>query len=355
MRMSTAAGHDGTTDRPVALFVLGVSRSGTSALTRVLSLCGGTLPAELEGANASNPLGHWEPSKAIDINDAILYRHRSSVNDPTMRLQEEGAIDIEQKAASVAEIGKFLARLPAARLVLIKEPRVTALPDLWFQAAQETGFKVVTVIAVRHPQEVVASLAARDGASPELASALWLKYNLLAERHTRALPRVFVHYTNLLEDWRREVARVSTALAVDLSTSEESEIDSFLQQDLHRQRRLGPVTDRFGANWMSSLYEAQCAAARDEPWETTALDRIYGAYRANEFDFRTAFEDYRDHFDFKSEFQRSIFRPSITTKLRAVSLFATRLGMDPLRRRYDGQNESGRRPDESRQNREASD
>jgi hypothetical protein len=334
--MSLPAEHTQSVDRSVALFVMGVSRSGTSALTRVLSLCGGTLPAELEGANASNPRGHWEPSRAIDINDAILYRHRSSVNDPTMRLQEEGAFDTKQKGASIAEIGKFLARLPPARLMLIKEPRVTALPDVWFQAAHETGFKVVTVIAVRHPQEVVASLAARDGASPELGSALWLKYNLLAERHTRALPRVFVRYTNLLENWRREVTRMSTALAIDLSTQDEEKIDSFLQQDLHRQRRPGPVTDFFGADWMSSVYEAQCAAARDEPWETTTLDRIYEAYRANEHDFRTAFEDYRDHFDFKSEFQRSIFRPSITKKLRAVSLFATRLGMDPLRRRYNG-------------------
>ncbi len=59
---------------------------------------------------------------------------------------------------------------------------------------------------------------------------MWLKYNLLAERNTRALPRVFVDYANLLEDWRREVKRISAALAIDLSTRNESAIEQFLKQ-----------------------------------------------------------------------------------------------------------------------------
>lgn len=336
--MTLRAGRGRSAVGPVALFVMGVSRSGTSALTRALSLCGGTLPSSLEAANASNPLGHWEPRAAIDINDAILYRHRSSAHDPTLRLQEEGAFDAEENAACTAEIKKFLATMPAAPLLLIKEPRITALPDVWFEAARQAGFEVAAVIAVRHPQEVIASLAARDAASPELSSALWLKYTLLAERHTRALPRVFVDYTKLLHNWRREITRISTALALDLNTRDERAIDEFLQQDLRRQRYDDPMTEFFGTDWMSSVYEALRAAAQDEPWDRSALDRAYEAYRANEHDFRTAFDDYRDHFSFNSELLRSVFRPSVTKKLRAVAALATRLGMDPLRRRYQGQN-----------------
>ena len=320
----------------MALFVLGVSRSGTSALTRVLSLCGGTLPAALAGANASNPLGHWEPRAAIDLNDAILYRHRSTVNDPTLRLQEEGAFDAEDQAACVAGIRAYLSKLPAAPLVLIKEPRITALSGLWFEAARQAGFDVAAVVTVRHPQEVIASLAARDGASPELANALWLKYNLLAERESRGVPRVFVEYANLLDNLRREVARISAALGVELNTGDEGAIEEFLKQDLRRQRHRGTVTDLFGTDWISSAYNALSSAARDEPLDESTLDRIYQTYRASEHDFRTVFEDFREHFDFKSELQRSVFRPSITKKLRAFSLVTSRLGMDPYRRRYGG-------------------
>jgi hypothetical protein len=288
----TPAAERGAAARPVALFVMGVNRSGTSALTRVLSLCGGALPAGLAGANSGNPLGYWEPRAAHRINYRILRRHGSVWFDPTLRLQEDGAFDADENAAYIAKIGEFLATLPAAPFVVIKDLNITALSGLWFEAARQAGFHIVTAIAVRHPQEVTASLAALNRTTPQLASALWLKYTLLAERNTRGLPRVFVDYANLLDDWRREVKRISAALAIDLDTRDEGAIEEFLRPDLHRQRYRGPVTEPFGSDWICIVYEALCAAARDEAWDASALDRVFAAYRASEYCFRTASEDF---------------------------------------------------------------
>jgi hypothetical protein len=250
----------------------------------------------MKGADWANPRGYWEPRKAVHLNDAILRRHGSAAFDPSLRLQEEGAFDAEEKAACIAEIGAFLNRLPAAPLVLIKENRISLLSGVWFEAARLARLDIAVVIPVRHPQEVIASCAAAVRASPELSSALWLKYNLLAERHTRALPRVFVDYVNLLDNWRREITRISAALAIDLKTRDEYAIEEFLIQHL---RHSGPVTDRFGTDWMSTVYEALRAAARDQPWDQSALDRVFEAYRASEHDFRTAFENCRDLFNSK--------------------------------------------------------
>jgi hypothetical protein len=47
----------------VCLLVLGVHRSGTSAVTRVLSILGAALPRTLLGAGPSNESGHWESEK----------------------------------------------------------------------------------------------------------------------------------------------------------------------------------------------------------------------------------------------------------------------------------------------------
>jgi hypothetical protein len=80
----------GTTARPVVLLVLGINRSGTSALTRVLSLCGGALPGRLWGAMPDNPLGHWEPREVTYLNEAILRRLGSSAFDPALHGWEEG-------------------------------------------------------------------------------------------------------------------------------------------------------------------------------------------------------------------------------------------------------------------------
>ena len=54
--------------------------------------------------------------------------------------------------------GRFLTTLPAAPVVVIKEPKMTALSGMWFEAARLAGFHVATVIAVRHPHEATASL-----------------------------------------------------------------------------------------------------------------------------------------------------------------------------------------------------
>ncbi len=306
--MTIPAAETGKAARPVILFVMGINRSGTSALTRVLSLCGGALPTKLLGAMPDNPLGHWEPRKANVLNEAILRRLGSSAFDPALHLQEEGAVKPEGKAACIKEIREFLSTLPAAPLVVIKDPRLTLLSEMWFEAARLAGFDIVTVIAVRHPQEVIESIAVRSGASPELSSALWLKYNLLAERDTRGVPRVFVHYDNLLEDWRREVKRISAALAIDLDTRDEGAIEEFLKKDLRHQRHHGSVTEPFGTDWMSTVYDALCAVAGDELCDESALDSVFEGYRASEHAFRAVFENQHRFNKFYRFFPSSAFK-----------------------------------------------
>lgn len=273
-----------------------MGRSGTSALTRVLALCGGDLPQALLGATDGNALGHWEPADALALNDAFLARSGATWYDPTLRLQGEITFDSEQAAAYVRQIQTFLRSLPAAPFVVIKEPRITALADFWFEAARKIGLAIGVVIAVRQPEEVASSLAARDQASVELSQALWLKNNLLAERQSRAVPRVFVEYANLLRDWRREVGRVASALSLDLCARDESAIDAFLRQDLRRQRHQGAISEVFGAPWISQVYAALSGAARDEPLDTAMLDVVFSSFRANERAFRVALDDYRARF-----------------------------------------------------------
>jgi len=297
----------GAPGRPVVLYVLGPQRSGTSAITRVLSLCGGSLPPGMLGADSGNPRGYWEPRKAISINEAILYRHGSAWFDPPLRLLENGALTDKEKAARVGEISAYLKTIPSAPLVVIKDPRITILSELWFEAARSAGLDVAAVIAVRHPQEVISSVEASWKISAELSSALWLKYNLLAERHTRGVPRVFVEYTSLLDNWRGEIKRISATVPIGLDAMDEHAIDEFLTPDLRRQRNCGPVIDRFGTNWISAAYDALCAAARDDSLDLGALDGIFEAYQASEHDFRTVFQDSRDR---SNSVQSRILRPA---------------------------------------------
>lgn len=298
----------------IILFVFGMGRSGSSALTRVLSLCGGMLPAELVGPTEGNPLGHWEPERALALNQAFLSDHGASWFDPTLRLQCEQNFASNESAAFVGQIKGFLAPLSTNPLLVVKEPRITALSRFWFEAARQLEMSIRIVVPVRHPAEVAASLAARDGTSLELSSALWLKYSLLGERESRPYPRVFVEYTRLLGDWRRELSRIASALSVRLSHGNEAMVDEFLRHDLRRQRNRGGARDVFGSGWESRVYGALSAAARDEPLETTMLDEIFESYRDCEHAFRVALGEFRTRFTVDA--QRN---PRITKLIRMAA------------------------------------
>lgn len=307
-------------NRRLALFVLGPQRSGTSALTRVLALCGGTLPAGMLGADANNPSGYWEPRAAISLNETILRRLGTHWYDPSVRVLDEDSANAENKAC-IAKVAQYLSTLPAAPLVVIKEPRITTVSNLWFEAARMVGFDVASVIAVRHPQEVISSIAKSWHVSPALASALWLKCNVLAERNTRGVPRVFVDYANLLDDWRREVERISTELPVELHTRDVDAVEEFLTPGLHRQRHCGPVTDLFGADWISTVYEAFRGAAQDDPVDMSTLDRVFESYRASERDFRMAYDDFHG---LSNSMLFRVFRPVIARPVMEVVAMAHR-------------------------------
>ncbi len=53
------------------LVVLGMHRSGTSAVTSCLSLLGAQLAADIVGSNPWNRRGHWEPARLVQVHDEL--------------------------------------------------------------------------------------------------------------------------------------------------------------------------------------------------------------------------------------------------------------------------------------------
>jgi len=273
------------------IFILGMGRSGTSALARILSLRGCVLPATLKDANEANPRGFWEPVDALKLNDEFLFRHGATYFDPTLRLQGELAFAPDETERYIAQVCDFLRRCPQGAPLVVKDPRITALFDFWLEAARRAGFCVKVIVAIRNPSEVAASLGAWIEASAELWHALWLKYNLLAEFHSRHLPRVFVEYSSLLGDWRSQVARITRSFALDeVSEAGAAAIDAFLTRDLYRKRCQGPIVESFGYPWLSDTYTILAEAANDQPLDVAKLDETLRAYRTCERAFRTSLD-----------------------------------------------------------------
>lgn len=278
------------------LMILGMGRSGTSALTRVLSLCGASLPETLLSADEANSAGYWEPAEALDLNEQFMFRHGVTWFDPTLRLQHEIAVDRHECEEFIKGIRTLLNKWPAERILVVKEPRITVLANFWLKAAALEKFLLKIIIPVRHPTEVAQSLAARDEAPLELSSSLWLKNNLLAERCSRDLPRVFVEYSSLLGDWRTEIRRISEALSLQLTLDRADQIDEFLRLNLRHQTELSPPVEVFDLPWIGQVYAIFCAAAKGTPCDTRALDTIHRTYAACEKSFRISLDEFRNQF-----------------------------------------------------------
>lgn len=217
-----------------------MGRSGTSALSRVLSYCGGALPRRLLPANFANPTGYWEPRRALELNDRFLYLNGSSWDDARLTLQLRGP-ETDFGRAYVAAIADFLRHgFERGGPVVLKDPRITSLLPHWITAANEIGWPVKVVHVVRKPADVASSLAARDGFSAELAFALWLKANLLAEINTRRLWRTVVSYEELMRDGRGTAERCIADLDLPLAVSGRAAaaIGDFLTPELQHHRNV---------------------------------------------------------------------------------------------------------------------
>jgi len=252
-----------------AILVLGMHRSGTSALTRVISLLGADLPANLMPAvPGNNETGFWESMDAYRLNDAILAAAGSSWDD--WRRFEPDWLPAGARAGFKARALSMLEQdFSGSNLFVLKDPRICRLLPFWLEVVREFGAEPVAILPLRNPVEVAASLARRDGFSPGKAYLLWLRHVLDAEHGTRALRRAFSTYDDLLSDWRGTVNALSEALHISWPRRMEEgakEIESFLQ-NRHRhhvveQRRLRdhPAVSA----WVDETYGA-LVALQDEP------------------------------------------------------------------------------------------
>ena len=221
-----------------AILVLGMHRSGTSAIARMLNLCGANLGEALLPPKADNERGFWENSAILALHERFLEQmgfqwHR--VVTPASDWQ--GAALARQFVADLAEI--LESQFASSDLFLVKDPRLSLLAPLWLEALSSAGVRPVFVITIRHPDEVAASLEQRDGFSPAQSRLLWLQHTIEAERWTRGYPRVFVHYEHLLQDWRTQLTRIGSQLGVRWRVSarvRETEIAQFIAPSLRHQR-----------------------------------------------------------------------------------------------------------------------
>lgn len=288
------------------LVILGMHRSGTSLLTRIINLMGAYVGAEgtLVGFNQENPKGFWERKDVRTIDQDLLKTieadwYKVAYFDLN-KLTENDQAAFEQKARMI------VLNLDAHRPWVLKDPRICLLLPLWRPLLEAP----ICIHIYRSPLQVAQSLRTRNGFPIHFGVALWEKYTLAALENSRNLPRLFVSHHRLLEQPLETVRvlyeQLLTLGVQGLRLPSEREILAFLDPALHHERGDAGLKKEFINFSQEALFQALEEAAVGDFDDLPSLSA--GAQEALE----------RHEIEERRERQRAALEQSKTTEVTTL-------------------------------------
>ena len=267
-----------------AVLVLGMHRSGTSALARVVNFLGATMPRHLMAANKWNPRGYWESSPLVALHDQLLAALDSTWDDWRTPGKNWKDGEVANRFAGKMRLA-IDEEYGAAPLFVLKDPRICRTLPYWMSILERSGIRTAPIIIVRNPLEVAESLRARDGISFEKSMLLWLRHMLDAEAETRHLNRNIVTLDALLEDWKLLAVQTAGRLGLQWPRQPNDathDVREFLDLELHNHRATQAELEGHTEvpSWVKTAYRALTHLC-DEPKGAEAkreLDRVRATF-----------------------------------------------------------------------------
>jgi hypothetical protein len=221
-----------------AILVLGMHRSGTSAVGGVLNALGAGAPKTLMGPHPENPRGFFESVALAEAHDALLISAGSCWRD--WRPFDPKWIGSDIAEQHRRKIKAFLMdEFGDAPLIFVKDPRICRFVPFTLSVLAELNISPVVIVPLRNPLEVAYSLRRNRDLALSKSLLLWLRHVLDAEYHSRQLPRYFLSYEKFLTDWRGDMDRAAAKIGVTWPARtgvSEVKIEQFLTRELRRER-----------------------------------------------------------------------------------------------------------------------
>jgi hypothetical protein len=202
------------------IVVLGMHRSGTSAITRALKVLGVELGDRLmPAAEDDNDTGYWED---VDFN-ALNIEMLCAVGKDWFYTSPVTQADLEilDKQGYFVKAEKLLKeKLKDRKLFGLKDPRMAQLLAFWMKTFAKCDINVNYVLAIRHPLSVSKSLEKRAWQGRERIFLLWLNYVVGSLSLTGNTSRVIVDYDHLMRDSEHELERMAHSLNLSVDKKE---------------------------------------------------------------------------------------------------------------------------------------
>jgi len=210
------------------IVVLGMHRSGTSAITKGLEALGVDLGSEFYPASRDNPKGNWEDRRFHSLNEEVLKTLNHSWED-LGQMEVEPVLELSQGVFLPRALALVNERLRCSTLVGIKDPRFSVLLPFWKKVFAEAAIRVSYLVSLRNPLSVAESLFQRDALPKGKALQLWVIYNKRIISETAGSSRVVVDYDALLDEPSVQLGRVAHFLNL---TVEQTALTAFSSEFL---------------------------------------------------------------------------------------------------------------------------
>jgi hypothetical protein len=219
--------------------VLGMHRSGTSAMARALGYIGASLGNDfIENMPEVNAKGFWEDATLNRVNIELL--RLLGCDWLSNRRIPSASWDTPEVALLVDHaVAILIEKLKGVEIFAFKDPRTAILLPFWQRAFAKVGVDVSYLLALRHPVSVAESLQRRDGIDPAKADFLWLHYTIPSIQQTEGSRRVLVDYDLLMDQPVHELTRIAQALDLTTPTvaAQTEFAGKFLSQELRHSHQ----------------------------------------------------------------------------------------------------------------------
>ena len=238
------------------IIILGMHRSGTSAVTRLINMLGAYVGEEnvLMPPAEDNEKGYWERHDVWPINHAVMQHSGGCWFCPPD--VDPAAFDGDAFTQLKRQAKAVLSQLDTRRPWALKDPRMCMTFSFWRPLLEVP----ICVLVIRRPIAVARSLQKRNQIPLPVGLAIWEKHVLQSLKDSAGLPRFIVDYDEVMRDPFGELQKIHDQLVAlhvrGLKMPEPREVTDFIAPELCHNRAAAAVEEQTLNQAQHDLYKA---------------------------------------------------------------------------------------------------
>ncbi len=261
------------------ILIIGMHRSGTSALSGALSKLDVSLGKEIMSAAPENVKGFFENVKVKRLNDELLKSLNTNWHTPFANFdQSESNLENSEFIPRIIDV--INEEFGEHKNILIKDPRISILFPYWKIALEQLGFKIEVLFAIRSFDAIAQSLKKRNSFSYGKSVLVSMHYLLSGEKATRGTDRMFVSYDQLIKAPIKVLKSIINKLKIDeikLTKEQSTAVIKFLDKKLDHYNQGNKPSNNFllkERNKIESIFQKAIEGKNLDKRNIVQLDQI---------------------------------------------------------------------------------